>query len=47
MDVIWGQLKPKLPLLSKSAKSVLVVPHSNSSEERVFSIIWKDDDDAN
>ena len=41
MDVIWGLLKPKLPHLSKIAESVLVVLHSNSSEERGFLIIWK------
>ena len=41
MDVIYGHLKPKLPHFSKIAESELVVTHSNSSEERVFSIIWK------
>ena len=39
MDVIWGHLKPKLPHLSKIGESVLVVPYSNSSEERVLFII--------
>ena len=33
MDVIWGHLKPKLPHSRKTAESVLVVLHSNSSEE--------------
>ena len=41
MDVIWDHLKAKFPYLSKIAESVLVVPHSNSIEERVFLIIWK------
>ena len=39
MDVIWDHLKAKFPYLSKIAESVLVVPHSNSIEERVFLII--------
>ena len=41
MDVIWGYLKAKLPLLSEIALSVLVIPHSNAGEERVFSMIRK------
>ena len=41
MDVIWGYLKPRLPHLGEIAESVLVIPHSNASEERVFSIIRK------
>ncbi|CAB3994372.1 PREDICTED: uncharacterized protein LOC106702191 [Paramuricea clavata] len=41
MDVIWGYLKSKLPLLGKIALSVLVIPHSNTGEERVFSTIRK------
>ena len=39
MDVTWGYLKPKLILLSKIAESVLVVPHSNASEGKLFSFI--------
>ena len=31
-DGIWGHLKPKLPLLSKTVESVLAVLHSNASE---------------
>ena len=41
MDVIWGYLKPKIPLLADVALSVLVIPHSNAGEERVFSMIRK------
>jgi hypothetical protein len=41
MDVIWGYLKSKLPLPGKIALSVLVIPHSNAGEERVFSTIRK------
>ena len=41
MDVIWGYLKSKLPLLAEIALSVLVIPHSNAGEERVFSTIRK------
>ena len=48
MDVIWAYLSRmrtddnchlKLPLLSKVAKLVLTLPHSNAGEERVFSLI--------
>ena len=41
MDVIWGFLKEKFPRLTEIALSVLVIPHSNPSEERVFSVIRK------
>ena len=41
MDVIWGYLKEKLPRLTEIALSVLVIPHSNAGEERVFSMIRK------
>ena len=37
MDVIWGYLRAKLPLLSEIALCVLVVPHSNAEEKRIFS----------
>ena len=41
MDVIWDHLKPQLLHLGKIDESVLLVPHSTSSEQRVFFIIWK------
>ena len=41
MDVIWGFLKEKLPRLTEIVLSVLAIPHSNASEERVFSAIRK------
>ena len=41
MDIIWGYLKSKVPLLCEIALSVLVIPDSNAAEERVFSIIRK------
>ena len=41
MNVIWGYLKPWLPHLGEIAESLLVIPHSNASEEGVFSIIRK------
>ena len=41
MDVVWGFLKTILPIFSEIAMSVLVIPHSNAGEERVFSIIRK------
>ena len=48
MDVIWGFLGTmrtgdncnyKFPYLSKVAKLVLTLPHSNAGEERVFSLV--------
>ena len=39
MDVIWDHLKPQLLHLGKIDESVLLVPHSTSSEQRVFFII--------
>ena len=36
MDVIWGYLKSKPPLLPEIALSVLVIPHSNAGEESLF-----------
>jgi hypothetical protein len=49
MDVIWGYIAKmqlpdgslKFPKLGKIAKTVLVIPHSNAGEERVFSMIRK------
>ena len=41
MDVIWGYLKEKLSRLTEIALSVLVIPHSNAGEERIFSTIRK------
>ena len=45
MDIIWGYLKPKFPVLTEIALSVLVIPHSNAGEERVFSTIRKNKTD--
>ena len=45
MEAIWGYMRAKLPLLSKIALCVLVVPHSNAGEERIFSIIRKNKTD--
>lgn len=50
MDIIWGYLSTikvigsselKFGRLCKIAKLVLVIPHSNASEERVFSMVRK------
>ena len=41
IDVIWGYLRAKLPLLSDIAICVLVVPHSNVGEEKIFSKLEK------
>ena len=45
MDVIWGYLRVKLPLLSEIALCVLVIPHSNAGEKIIFSIIRKNETD--
>lgn len=53
MDIIWGYLaKVKLPggkqkfgLFSRAAKLVLVIPHSNAGEKRVFSMVRKNKTD--
>lgn len=47
MDIIWDHLSKvkdasgnfKLPIISRVAKLVLTIPHTNSDAERVFSII--------
>lgn len=49
MDTVWGYLggcvkadgRQRFPRLSKIAQLVLVIPHSNASEERVFSMVRK------
>ena len=49
MDVIWnflstmksGDGRKKFSRLSKIAKLILVIPHSNAEEERVFSMVRK------
>ena len=41
MDVIWAYLCQPFPLLRKITLSVLTIPHSNASEERIFSVIKK------
>ena len=41
MDMVWGNLRQRFPLLSEVALSILVIPHSNDADERVFSIIRK------
>ena len=49
MDVIWGYLSSlklssgccKFGRLSKVAKTVLILPHSNAGEEHVFSLVRK------
>ena len=50
IDILWGYLckvlqigssEPMFMRLAKVAVSVLVVPHSNASEERVFSMVRK------
>ena len=41
MDVLWGYLGTIFPQLSQIALFVLVMPHSNAAEERVFSMVKK------
>ena len=49
MDLIWAHLATKtnvdgssqFPLLSQVAQLALTIPHSNASEERVFSLVRK------
>ena len=41
MDIIWGYLMERFPLLSSVALCVLTISHSNATEERVFSMIKK------
>ena len=41
MDVIWGHLKERFPNLPDIALTVLTVTHSNASDERVFSMVKK------
>ena len=41
MDMVWGHLRKCFPLLAEVAISVLVIPHSNAADERVFSMIRK------
>ena len=36
MDIIWGYLMERFPLLSSVALCVLTIPRSNATEERVF-----------
>ena len=48
-DVVWDHLSKvkdasgnfKFPIISKVAKLVLTIPHSNADAERVFSVIGK------
>jgi hypothetical protein len=52
MDAIWGYLgkckmadgRVRFGRLAKIAQIVLVIPHSNASEERVFSMVRKNKD---
>jgi len=49
MDVVWSHLSTmkspdgmlRFPRLAKVAQLVLVIPHSNAQEERVFSMVTK------
>lgn len=46
MDVVWGiHISKKLPKLFQVAEVVLLIPHSNAEEERVFSMVRKNKTD--
>ena len=40
-DVVRGYLRQGFTLLSEIASAILVVPHSNAADKRVFSVIRK------
>ena len=40
-DIVWVYLRQRFPLLSEIALAILVVPHSNTADERVFSMTRK------
>ena len=41
MDMVWGYLRKRFPLLTEITLAILVVPHSNAADERVLSMIRK------
>ena len=41
MDMIWVHLRQKLPQVFNIALLLLTIPHSNAAEEKVFSMIGK------
>ena len=41
MDMVWGYLQQRIPLLREIALAILVVPDSNAADERVLSVIRK------
>ena len=41
MDIIWSYLRASLPRLADIALFLLTIPHSNATEERIFSTIRK------
>ena len=52
VDIFWGKVskmmaaeKPRFPTLSKLMQALMVIPHSNTSSERTFSMIRKIDTD--
>ena len=40
-DIVWVYLRQRFPLLSEIALAILVVHHSNTADERVFSMTRK------
>ena len=43
MDMVWGYFRQRFTLLSEIALAISVVPHSNAADERVFSVIRKNE----
>ena len=41
MDMVWGYLRKRFPLLTEIALAIFIVPHSNAADERVLSMIRK------
>ena len=41
MDMVWGYLRQRFPLLSEIALAILVVLLSNAADETAFSLIRK------
>ena len=41
MDMVWRYLRQRFPSLSEITLAILVVPHSNAADKKVFSMIRK------
>ena len=41
IEMVWGYLRQRFPSLSEITLAILVVPHSNAADKKVFSMIRK------